>query len=155
MWYDKAHLRDLIAAIGLVILLKLDSNCRFFSQRDLEIWWMTSKNHRAPLLYHIKLCASFQSHGWIQTGVTVRKPSIRVKTGDLFSRVTVKFHTWPWEIIGHLFYITSSFVHHSNSKPWMVEFKFKLQSRNAQFRTESVIFCPVSPCNLMDDLEKQ
>ena len=28
---------------------------------------------RAPLLYYIKLCASFQSHGWIQTGVTVRK----------------------------------------------------------------------------------
>ena len=23
---------------------------------DLEIWWMTSKNNRAPVLYHIKLC---------------------------------------------------------------------------------------------------
>ena len=31
---------------------------------------MISKNNRAPLLYYIKLCASFQSHGWIQTRVT-------------------------------------------------------------------------------------
>ena len=34
---DKANLRDLIAATGLVILLKLDSNNRFFGPRDLEI----------------------------------------------------------------------------------------------------------------------
>ena len=64
---NKANLRDLIAATGLVILLKLDSNRRFFSPGDLEIWWMTSKNNRAPLLYFIKFCASFQSHRWIQT----------------------------------------------------------------------------------------
>ena len=51
---------------------------------DLEIWWMTLENNRAPHLYHIKLCASFQSHGWIQTGVTVRKRSIRVKISDFF-----------------------------------------------------------------------
>ena len=48
---NKANLRDLIAATGLAILLKLDSNRRFFSPCDLEIWWMTSKNNRAPLLY--------------------------------------------------------------------------------------------------------
>ena len=51
----------------------------FFVPCDLEIWWMTLENNRAPLLYYIKLCASFQSHGWIQTGVTVRKRSIRDK----------------------------------------------------------------------------
>ena len=59
-------------ATGLVILLKLDSlNRRFFSLCDLEIWWMTPKNIRAPLLYYMKLCTSFQIHQWIQTGVTV------------------------------------------------------------------------------------
>ena len=36
--WNKANLRDLIAATGLVILLKLDSNRRFFSPCDLEIW---------------------------------------------------------------------------------------------------------------------
>ena len=35
--HNKANLRDLIAATGLVILLKLDSNHRFFSPCDLKI----------------------------------------------------------------------------------------------------------------------
>ena len=41
------------------------------------------------------------------------------------------------KIIGHLFYITSSFVHHL--KP-LGEFKLELLSRNAQFGSKSVIF---------------
>ena len=82
--YYKANLRDLIAATGLVILLKLDSNRRVFSPCDLEIWWMTPKNNRACLLYYIKLCASFQIHQWIQTGVTVRKRPIWVKIDNFF-----------------------------------------------------------------------
>ena len=40
---------------------------------DLEIWWMTLENNRASLLCCFKLCATFHSHWWIQTGVTVRK----------------------------------------------------------------------------------
>ena len=58
---NKANLRDLIAATGLVILLKLDSNSRFFSPYEIEIWWMTSQNYGAPLLHYIKLCASSQT----------------------------------------------------------------------------------------------
>ena len=76
---NKANLRDLIAATGLIILLKMDSNRWFFSPYELEIWWMTSKNNRAPFLYYIKLCASFQCHRWIQSRVTVRKCSILSK----------------------------------------------------------------------------
>ena len=34
---------------------------------------LTLKNNRTPLLYYVKLCVSFQSHEWIQTGVTVWK----------------------------------------------------------------------------------
>ena len=71
--WNKANLRDLIAATGLVILLKFDPNHRFFVPCDLEIWWMALENNRAPLLYYIKLCASFQIHRWIQIGITVRK----------------------------------------------------------------------------------
>ena len=146
------NLRDLIAATGLVILLKLDSNRRFFSPCDLEIWWMTSKNYRAPLLDYIKLCASFHSHRWIQTKVTVRKHSIRVKIGDLLTRVTLKFDGWPWKTIGHLSYVASSFMHHLIV---IGEFKLKLQSGNAQFGSKSTIFLAVWPWNLMDDLQKQ
>ena len=80
---NKANLRDLIASTGLVILLKLESNRRVFRPNDLEIWWITSKKDRAPLLCYIKFCASFQIHRWIQTGAQVWKRSIRVKMGDL------------------------------------------------------------------------
>ena len=73
---NKANLKDLIASTGLVILLKLYSNRRFFSLCDLEIWWMTPKNNWASLLCYFKLCAAFRSHWWIQTGVTVRKRPI-------------------------------------------------------------------------------
>ena len=101
----------------------------FFVPRDLEIWWMTLKNNRAPLLYYIKLCAAFQSHWHIQTGVTVRKRSIRVKIGDFLSRVTLKIDLWPWKTIGHLFYTTPSFVHHFKS---IGEVKLELQPENPQ-----------------------
>ena len=94
---NKANLRDLIAAVGLVI-----SN-------------------------------------WIQIV-------------NFSARVTVKFDGWPRKTIGHFFYTTSSFVHHFKS---IGEFKLDLQSRNAQFGLEMVIFYPVWPWNLMDDLGKQ
>ena len=102
----------------------------------LDIWWVTSKNNRTPLLYYFKLCASFQIHQWIQTGVKVRKPSVRVKIGKFLSRVTLKFDGWPWETIGHLFYAISSFVHFVA----FGEFKLELQSGNVQFGSNSTIF---------------
>ena len=49
---------------------------------DLEIWWMTLENNRAFLLCCFKLRATFHSHQWIQTGVTVRKRPIWVKFDD-------------------------------------------------------------------------
>ena len=132
--------------------LNLGQSWRFFVRCDLEIWWMTLENNRAPLLYYIKLCASFQIHQWIQTEVTVRKRSIWVKIGNFLSCVTLKFDVWPWKTVGHLFYSTSSFVHHFKA---MDEVKLKLQSGNAQFGSKSAIFCPVWPWNLTDDLQKQ
>ena len=70
---------------------KLDSNRRFFSPCDLEIWWMTLENNKAPLLYCIKLCASFQIHRWIQTGVTVRK-----RLSGVMTSMTLTFDLWHW-----------------------------------------------------------
>ena len=113
---------------------------------------MILKNNRVLLLYHVKLCASFQIHQWIQTGVTVRKRSIRVEIGDILSRLTLKFDGWPCKTIGHLFYNTSSCVHYFKS---IGEVKLELQSGNTQFGSTLMIFCPVGPRNLMDDLGKQ
>ena len=132
--------------------LKLDSNRQFFRPCDREIWWMTSKNNRAFLLYYLKLCASFQIHWWIQTGFTVQKHSIGVEIGNMLSRVTLKFDGWPWKTIGHLFYAISSFVHHFVP---IGEFKLKLQSGNAQFGPKSIIFWAVWPRNFTDDPQKQ
>ena len=196
---NKANLRDLIAATSLVILLKLDSNHRLISPRDLAIWWMTSennilhqdlciisnplvnsnwsnsletfnwgknwrffgphdlenwwmtlKNNRAPLLCCFKLCASFNSHWYIQTGV---KESGNAQFGSklviFLSRVILKIDGWPWKTIGHLFYTMSNFVHHFKS---IGEVKLELQSGNAQFASKLVYFCPAWPWNLMDDL---
>ena len=119
---------------------------------DLEIWWMTLENNRASLLCCFKLCATFHSHWWIQTGVTVQKRTIWVKFDDFKSRATLKFDVWPWKTIGYLYYATSSFVHHFVA---IGDFKLELQSGNAQFGSNSTIFRAVWPCNLTDDLEKQ
>ena len=98
---------------------------------------MIWQNCRAPLLHYIKLFASSQTPQWIQTGVTVRKRSIRVKIGDFLSRVTLKFDGWPWKTIRHLLYATLSFVHHFKA---IGELKLKLQSGTAQFGSKSAIF---------------
>ena len=60
----------------------LGQNWWCFVSCDLEIWWMTLENNRASLLCCFKLCATFHSHWWIQTGVTVRKRPIWVKFDD-------------------------------------------------------------------------
>ena len=117
---------------------------------DLEIWWMTLENNRASLLCCFKLCATFHSNQWIQTGVTVRKRPIWVKFDDFFSRVTLKFDRWLKKI-GHLFYTTSSFVHHFVA---IGELKLEPQSGDAQLGSNSTIFRAVWLWNLTDDLEK-
>ena len=123
-----------------------------FFRCDLKIWRMTLKNIRAYLLCYFKLCASFHSHISIQNEETVRKHQIWFKIGDFLSRVTSKFDTWPWKTKGHLFYATSSLVHHLKA---ICGFKMELQSGNAQFGSKLAIFSPVWPWNLTDDLKKQ
>ena len=114
--------------------LELQSgNSQFGSKSAIflaKIWQMTLKNNRAPLLYYIKHCPSYQSHRWIKTWVTVRKRPIRVKIGDFLSCVTLKFDGWCWKTIGHLFCAISRFVYHFIA---ISEFKLELQSGNAQF----------------------
>ena len=58
--------------------------------------------------------------------------------------MTLKFEGWPWKTIGHLFYATSSFVHYFLA---IGVFKLELQSRNAQFGSNSTIFLALWPWN--------
>ena len=126
--------------------------CDFFVLCGLEMWRMSLKNSKAPLLCYFKLCASFPSHWSIQTGVTVQKRQNRVKISDFLSCVTLKFDGWPSKTIGHLFYVTSSFVHHFIA---IGQFKLELQSGNTKFESKLEIFYPMWPWNLTHDLEKQ
>ena len=117
----------------------------FLGPCDLEIWQMTFKNNRAPLLYNFKLCASFCSHWWIQTGVTVQKRPIGVKFFAFYSCVTLKFDGWSWKAIGHLSQASSSYMHHFIT---ICEFKLELQSGNGQ-----VGLWPLWPWPLTSDLD--
>ena len=115
----------------------LGQHWRFNSRVTLkfEIWPWKAIGHF--FLCYFKLFASFRSHWWIQTWVTVRKRLIWVKIEYLFNRVTSQFHGWTWKIIRHHFYATSSFVHHFVA---IGEFKLDLQSWNAQFGSKLTIF---------------
>ena len=63
---NKANLTDLIAATGLVILLKFDTNHRFLTPHDFEIWWITSRiiEHlfytTLSLVHHFKSISEFK-----------------------------------------------------------------------------------------------
>ena len=86
--------------------LNSGQNRQFFEPCDLEIWRMTLKNNRAPPLCYFKLCASFRSHWWIQTGVTVQKRPIWVKFDDFLS-------LWPWPLTSDL-----DLLHGHHFGPW-------------------------------------
>ena len=126
----------------------LGQNRRCLEPYDLAIWCMTLKSNRTPVLCYFKLYASFPSHWWIQTGVTVQKRPIWVKINDFFSRVTMQFDVCPWKTIGYQFYSTSSFLHH-----FIAIGVFKLESWNAQFGLNSTIFRALWPWPLTSDLD--
>ena len=131
---------------------------------------MSSKNNRAPLLCYFKLCASFHSHWWFQTGVTVWKQLSWVLTS-----VTLTFHLWPWAFAWTLLlslvitpenFMMIRWWEHSEKgvtdgqtenticrAAWshatssfvhhfvaIGEFKLELQSGNPQFGSKSMIF---------------
>ena len=79
--HNKANLRDLIIATGLVTL---------FGLCDLEIWPMALKNKRDFRPCPFQLCVSFHSYQCIQLGLTVRKRSNRVKIIIFLSPMTTK-----------------------------------------------------------------
>ena len=137
MTFNKANLRDLIAATDLVILLKLDSNSRFFASVTLKfdgcprqimrhVFYTTSN-----FVYHFRSISEFKLE--LQSGNAQSGSNSLI----FFSHVTLQFDRWPWKTIGHLFYATSSFVHHFIA---IGELKLELQSGNDQFGSKSTIF---------------
>ena len=128
---NKTNLRDLTAATGLTILLKLDSDRRFLSQCDLQIWWTTSTKNRAlsivskPLVnsnlsYSLETLISGQNGAFlVPRDLEIWRMTFEINRAPLLSniklRATLKFNRWPCKTIGHVFYSTSSFVHRSKA----------------------------------------
>ena len=103
---------------------------------------MTFKNNRAPLLCYFKLCASFRSHRWFQTWVTVRKRPSQIRRFlepcDLaIWRMTFKNNRAPL-----LFYfkLCAHFVTNLSYSPGPIWVKFDVRA--------------VWPWNLTDDLAR-
>ena len=117
--------------------------------------------HDVKLCLLLHLCIMFESdaHLWknkanlrdliVATGLVI---SNWIQIVNFSACVTVKFDGWPCKTIRHLFYATSSFVHHFLP---IGEFILELQSENAQFRSKSTIFLAVWPRNFTDDPQKQ
>ena len=80
------------------------------------------ENNRASLLCYFKLCASFRSHSWIWTGVTVQMCPIWVKIGvfvpnDLeIWQMTLKNHRAP---LPSYFKLCTSFRSHLWIQIWV------------------------------------
>ena len=120
-----------------------------FEPCNLEIWHMTLKtighlfNAASSFVHHFVAIGEFKLE--LQSG----NAQFGSKSMIFFSRVTLKFDRWTWKTIGHLFHAASSFVHHFGA---IGEFNLELQSGNAQFGSNSIIFRAVWPWNLTDDL---
>ena len=125
----------------------------FFVPYDLDIWRMTLKNNRAPLLYYVELCASFQIHWWSQTWVTAWKRSSRVKIGDFLSCMTLRIDVWPWKTLGHLSYVCFNLCASFHSQ-WWIQTGVTVQKRPIWVKIND-FFLAMWPWNLTDDLEEQ
>ena len=95
MTLNKANLRDLIAATGLVILLKLDSNRRFFAHVTLKFdgWPRKIIRHvfytTSSFVYHFRSISEFK----------LELQSWNAQSG---SNSTIFRAVWPWNLTDDL-----------------------------------------------------
>ena len=101
--------------------------------------WSASHFTGKPVLVQLIHLTEKQgkSEGFDRLAATGLVISYWIQIVNFSALVTVKFDGWPRKTIGHLFYATSSFVHHFVP---IGEFKLELQSGNAQFESKSTIF---------------
>ena len=131
----------------------LAQNWQFFFSRvtlQFEVWpWKT--------IEHLFDATSSFVHHFVAIG----EFNLELQSGNaqFGSNSTIFRAVWPCNLtddpektIGHLFYATSSFVHHFVA---IGAFILELQSGNGHIGSNSTIFRAAWPWNLTDDLEKQ
>ena len=121
----------------------LGQNRQFFSRVTLKFdgWLLKTRGHlfyaTSSFVHHF--VAALVNSNWSYSPETPNVGQIRrfLEPCDL--------EIWPSKPIGHLFYATSSFVHHFVA---IGEFKLELESGNAQSGSNLTIFRAVWPWNL-------
>ena len=118
---------------------------------DLDLWPLTLTFCMDLTLVIGNNSLNFMMIWWwehSQKGVTDRQTD---RQTDGQTENTICRAAWSQlKMIGHLFYATSSFVHHFVA---IGDFKLELQSGNARFGSNSMIFRALWPCNLTYDLK--
>ena len=129
---QKGKSRDLIAATGLVILHIFIFNEWFLARTTLkyDVW------SRKMI---------FRSHQWIESWSYSPKMSNAGQNLFFFCFFCCvwpwNFDGWPWNTTGHLFYATSSFVHHFAA---IGEFNLQLQSGSCSIGFLSLWLWPLT-----------
>ena len=101
---------------------------------------------------------SFAVSSFVQHFIAIGEFILELQSGNaqFGSNLTIFRSVWPWhmtlETIGHLYYATSSFMHHFVA---IGEFKQELQSGNTQFGSKAMIVWAVWPRNFTDYPQKQ
>ena len=103
MTLNKANLRDLIAATGLVILLKLDSNRRFFSRetpnlgQNRRFFWAAWPWKTIGHLF-------YATSSFVQHFIAIGEFQLELQSGNAQSRSksTIFLAVWPWNLTDDL-----------------------------------------------------
>ena len=149
---NKANLRDLTTATGLVILPKSDPNRRFVAHVTLKFdeWHWKTIGHlfyaTSSFVHHCVAISEFK--------VEFHSRNAQFESKWMGFFVLCDLETWKMTSKNNRapLYATSSFVHHFVA---IGEFKLDLQFGNPQFGSKSTILLAAWPWNLTDDLEKQ
>ena len=142
---------DLVAATGLEILLKLDSNRNFSARVTLKLDRWPGKIIGISSMLHQALCIipnpSVNSN-WSYSPETPNSGQYQ----RFIVPCDLEIRWMTFQNSRTLLSCYVSFVHHFKA---IGKFNFPLQSGNAPFGSKSEICCLVWPWNLTVDLEKQ
>ena len=99
---------------------------------------MTLQNNRVSVLCYVKLCSLFQSHQWIQTGVTARKRSIRVKIDDFFAPCELQI--WRMTLQNNRAPVVCYFKHCvSFHRHWWIQTGVTVRKRHIRIKIEDFL----------------
>ena len=116
---------------------------------------MTLKNNRAPLQCYFKLCASFRSHWWFQTGVSPETPNLGqnrrfLEPCDLATwRMTLKYNRAPFLCYFKLY---ASFHSHRWIKAGVTDRKRQIWVKNINFFSRVTLQFDVLPWKTIGNL---